>query len=102
MTSQTFTIFDRAGAPVRSVTCPPDELTNQLGQDETTQPGDHLQAPQAMVDLRPQYAVDRQASYPPLQWQLDALWHAMHDGSIPRAEPFYSAILRVKEEFPKG
>lgn len=47
------------------------------------------------------YAKMRSRSYPPVEEQLDALWHAMDQGLLPKAEPFYSAIRDVKQRFPK-
>lgn len=43
----------------------------------------------------------RRRAYPSLSDQMDALWHAMHDGTLPKVEPFYSDILAVKERYPK-
>jgi len=42
--SNTFTIF-KNGAPVRTVTCPPNELALQLLPGEEAQPGDMLPMP---------------------------------------------------------
>lgn len=42
----------------------------------------------------------RQLEYPAITEQLDALWHAMDAGSLPRAEPFYSDLLAVKRKYP--
>ncbi|MBI6953139.1 hypothetical protein LOY42_20115 [Pseudomonas sp. B21-023] len=44
----------------------------------------------------------RAAEYPSLADQLDALWHAMHRGQLPAAEPFYSDVKRVKDKYPKS
>lgn len=52
-------------------------------------------------DPVPQYAYDRQANYPTLGNQMDMLWHAMDDGTLPKVEPFYSEIKAVKERYPK-
>jgi len=43
----------------------------------------------------------RRRNYPSLSDQLDALWHAMNNGTLPKAEPFYSEIKAVKDRFPK-
>ncbi len=29
------------------------------------------------------------------------LWHAMNEGSMPKAEPFFSRIQAVKSQYPK-
>ncbi|CAB4155107.1 hypothetical protein UFOVP653_74 [uncultured Caudovirales phage] len=43
----------------------------------------------------------RRDAYPAVGAQLDWLWHAMNDGTLPRVEPFYSEIKAVKERYPK-
>ena len=47
------------------------------------------------------YRKVRQAQYPTLGDQLDALWHAMDQGVLPKIEPLYSDILAVKQAIPK-
>lgn len=54
-----------------------------------------------LVDRPLSYAEMRRREYPKIADQLDALWHAMDDFAIPRAEPFYSSILAVKQKYPK-
>ena len=53
------------------------------------------------ITLKNKYAERRRAEYPDLAEQLDALWHAMDSGALPKAEPFYSSILAVKVAHPK-
>lgn len=53
------------------------------------------------VDQTPEYAAARKLEYPKITDQLDALWHAMNDGLIPKIEPIYSEILAVKQAYPK-
>lgn len=43
----------------------------------------------------------RKAAYPPLEEQLDMLWHAMDQGEIPPAREWYETIKRIKENAPK-
>lgn len=43
----------------------------------------------------------RKMSYPPVEEQIDMIWHAMDTGQLPKAEPFYSSILLIKESIPK-
>lgn len=43
----------------------------------------------------------RAAEYPSLEDQLDSLWHAMDNGTMPKIEPMYSQIKAVKERYPK-
>lgn len=47
------------------------------------------------------YLVLRHENYPPIEEQMDMLWHAMDNGDLPKAEPFYSSIKAVKEKFKK-
>ena len=44
----------------------------------------------------------RKDAYPSLGDQLDALWHSMNIGEIPKAEPFFTQIKDVKDKYPKG
>ena len=39
--------------------------------------------------------------YPSIAEQMDMLWHAMDNGELPKAEPFYSSIKDVKDRFAK-
>jgi len=43
----------------------------------------------------------RAAEYPAVADQLDALWHAMDQGVIPKVEGFYDPIKAVKDRHPK-
>lgn len=43
----------------------------------------------------------RSAEYPALGDQLDALWHAMDAGQLPKIEPLYSDIKAVKDKYRK-
>lgn len=43
----------------------------------------------------------RRHSYPPVEDQLDALWHAMGKGQLPKVPEFYDAIAAVKAAHPK-
>lgn len=44
---------------------------------------------------------NRIQNYPPVTDQLDMLWHAMDQGTLPKVEPFYTDIKTVKETYPK-
>ena len=44
---------------------------------------------------------ERRALFPPIGDQLDMLWHAMDDDTLPKVEPFYSTIKAVKNAVPK-
>jgi hypothetical protein len=48
-----------------------------------------------------EYAANRRASYPSFGEQLDAIWHAMKSGQLPKVEPFFSDIETVKAQHPK-
>lgn len=50
----------------------------------------------------PDYTDQRRQDYPPVQDQLDALWHAMDAGILPKAPGFYEPLLNVKRKYPKG
>jgi hypothetical protein len=47
------------------------------------------------------YQVRRRQDYPSTGEQLDALWHAMEEGLLPKVEPFFSDIAAVKARHPK-
>lgn len=47
------------------------------------------------------YFARRRAEYPPVEDQMDALWHAMRVGTLPKIEPFYTQIATVKDAHPK-
>ena len=48
------------------------------------------------------YTTKRKEAYPTIEEQLGMLWHAMNNGEIPKAEPFYSSIKDVKDLYPKS
>lgn len=54
-----------------------------------------------LVDAPTPYFQLRKQNYPKLGDQLDMLWHAMDEGTLPKVEPFYSEILSVKVRYPK-
>ena len=53
-------------------------------------------------DTNVKYRQSRAVSYPSVEDQLDALWHAMDEGTMPKIEPMYSDIKATKDAFPKG
>ena len=53
------------------------------------------------ITHKPPYQLLRQENYPLLADQMDMLWHAMDNGDLPKAEPFYTSIKEVKEKFKK-
>ena len=44
----------------------------------------------------------RKPEYPRIEDQLDMLWHAMEDGTLPKVQSFYDAIQTIKDKYPKG
>lgn len=52
--------------------------------------------------VEPLYAEQRRYSYPAFGDQMDALWHAMDTGALPKIEPFYGQIKAVKDKYPKA
>ena len=53
------------------------------------------------ISHRPDHTPLRAADYPPITEQLDALWHAMNNGLLPKVEGFYDRIQEVKARYPK-
>lgn len=47
------------------------------------------------------YSVKRARAYPSITDQLDALWHAMDKGLLPKVPDFYEPIAAVKAAHPK-
>lgn len=43
----------------------------------------------------------RASAYPPVEEQLDMLWHAMASGEVPVAAGFFNSIQNVKDRYPK-
>ncbi len=52
-------------------------------------------------DENVKYQMLRKQAYPTIESQLDALWHAMDKGVIPKIEPMYSEVAAIKDQFPK-
>ena len=48
-----------------------------------------------------QYRSQRKDEYPPIEDQLDMLWHEMDQGNTPKSASFYNAIKAVKDKYPK-
>jgi hypothetical protein len=48
------------------------------------------------------YRSNRANEYPDLGEQLDALWHAMDRGDLPKVPEFYDPIKEVKDRHPKS
>jgi len=50
---------------------------------------------------RSAYRENRVKAYLPVGDQLDAIWHAMDNGILPKVEPMYSHNKNVKAQWPK-
>jgi len=50
---------------------------------------------------RSAYRENRVKAYLPVGDQLDAIWHAMDEGVLPKVEPMYSHNKNVKAQWPK-
>jgi hypothetical protein len=63
--------------------------------------GDTAETPISLFTEEADYRKKRRSAYPSVQEQLDMLWKAMNENTLPRAEPFYSTIKGVKDLYPK-
>ena len=52
-------------------------------------------------DPSPTYDQSRQWAYPPIEDQLDKLWHDIDQGTLDNTGGFYAAIKEIKDQFPK-
>jgi hypothetical protein len=48
------------------------------------------------------YRSNRAKEYSAIGEQLDALWHAMDRGDLPKVPEFYDPIKEVKDRHPKS
>lgn len=79
-----------------------DELPEMVGTTKTYyRAGKYVYTDEPRVAVQRTYAHDRVLEYPPIADQLDALWHAMDQGLLPKIEPMYSTVLAVKQKHPK-
>jgi hypothetical protein len=53
------------------------------------------------INHRADIASRRANEYPKVEDQLDAIWHAMNNGQLPKIEGFYENIKAVKDRHPK-
>ena len=56
-----------------------------------------------LTDVQTQlnYRGKRKDEYPPIQDQLDMLWHAMDEDVLPKVDGFYDLLKSVKDKYPK-
>ena len=79
-----------------------DELPRPIDGTKTYyRAGKYVYTNEPRVVAQRTYVHDRVLEYPPIADQLDALWHAMNQGLMPKIEPMYSSILAVKQKHPK-
>ena len=57
-------------------------------------------AVQAEIDST-EYQRLREKEYPHHHDQLDAIWHGMDDGTLPKVTAFYDPLKAVKDKYPK-
>ena len=73
--------------------------------DEPTE--EQLALAQSIIDghVPDWYVEDRLKAYPPIGDQLDMIWHAIDDGKFgddAKTAEFYTAINKVKTDYPKS
>jgi hypothetical protein len=110
-----FTVYNETGEILRSGICQADMVEAQAA------PGEHVIEAESDVEQdvidpvlkkvvkggKPPPPIDmdyrkaRLEQYPPVNEQLDMLWHAMDTGVLPKIEPMYSRIKAVKAAYPK-
>ena len=79
-----------------------DELPRPIDSTKTYyRAGKYTYTSEPRVAIERTYVHNRTAEYPPMAEQLDAIWHAMDQGLLPKIEPMYSSILAVKQKHPK-
>lgn len=96
-----FYLYDSDNNLISEGSCPDGDENLQAQNGELVGLGD---TPENIVyPAEPEKPVEyiRKHTYPPIGDQLDMLWHAMDNGTLPKVTPFYDAIKRVKDENPK-
>lgn len=96
-----FTVKDASGKVVRFGTCTSDTFATQaINQGETVVSGlPPEEPPRPAFDDTWQYRRNQQ--YPSVFDQLDALYHAMDAGTLPKIDGFYDVRKAVKDANPK-
>ena len=54
-----------------------------------------------LIHLTQPAEVRRARSYPPIEEQLDALYHDMEQGLMPKSPKFFDMIKKIKDAIPK-
>lgn len=109
-----YIVYSEDGRILRTGNCPDDHLELQAGEGETaiedtygdTYDSKHRIIDGGRVEFTPiervkGYGELRALAYPPITDQLDAIWHGMNDGLIPKIPNFYDPIAAVKSSNPK-
>lgn len=97
-----FTVKDASGKVVRFGTCTEDTFDKQTtNPGETVVSGLPAEVHTSGDLLGNGYLGNRIRNYPPIGNQLDALYHAMDTGVLPKVAGFYDAIKAVKQQYPK-
>lgn len=110
-----FTVYSAAGEILRAGICQDDMLEHQAAPGEFVVEAQsdpefdsvNPETGEIVVGGRPAPPIDmdyrkaRLDQYPPLNEQMDMLWHAMDAGVLPKVEPMYSRIKAVKIAYPK-
>lgn len=95
-----FYIKNAVGKIVRFGECPEDTFSLQAGPGETVHEGEPVLPPPAPL-FDTSWSGGRRREYPAIGDQLDALYHAMDTGVIPKVPSFYDPIKAVKTKYPK-
>lgn len=115
---KSYTIYDSTGNILVSGEVPADQVSLQLNRypgafliEQESDPGTDVVDTVNATVLKGQkspppprvklYDESRAELYPKLADQLDMLWHSMDDGTLPKAEPFYTYIKTIKQAYPK-
>jgi len=53
------------------------------------------------IEWRHMYAAKRNINYPPIEDQLDMLWHAIDNDALDKTSDFYIKLQEVKDNNPK-
>ncbi len=110
-----FLVIDATGLILRKGSCPDSMLAQQARAGQTaiedtwegTSDLVHKIVNSERVEFTPEpasappIAAQREAVYPPIGDQIDALWHAMDEGLLPKVPAFYDPIKAVKSKLPK-
>lgn len=79
-----------------------DELPRAIDSTKTYyRAGKYTYTSEPRVVIPRTYVHARVSEYPAVADQLDAIWHAMDQGLLPKIEPMYSSILAIKQKHPK-